>query len=315
MNDYCVGCQMLKTRCNKHQTEEKRLKEEIDGLKKELSGFHAICDEYLEGTETTRNPEFLGSYLEEKDEEIDLLKEQIDEKDEEIKELEEKGEEIESLEISVAKRDNTIEDLKRKVTWAKKIKVGLEKEVEELEEEIYEFNPLTGGLDRGTKKLDVANKKLMDFYETMTEDQQKDLIAYKGCVDGSPIDHQDAISWMAKLLQEREEFEEENNELHVEFEAKDDEIKKLKEKIAEIPSLLEEERYKEREELERDYADLDDELKEENEDLKEENEKLKEKLEIELAYGSGMTGLRARHKKKEEKLKEEIENLKEKITL
>ena len=53
----------------------------------------------------------------------------------------------------------------------------------------------------------------MDFYETMTEDQQQNLVAYKGCVDGSPIDHQDAISWMAKLLQERDEFEEEIDEL------------------------------------------------------------------------------------------------------
>ena len=33
---------------------------------KELQGFYAICDEYLEGTETTRNPEFLGAYIEEK---------------------------------------------------------------------------------------------------------------------------------------------------------------------------------------------------------------------------------------------------------
>ena len=46
-------------------------------LREEVEGFHSICDEYLEGTETTRNPEFLGSYIEEKDEEIAALVEEL----------------------------------------------------------------------------------------------------------------------------------------------------------------------------------------------------------------------------------------------
>ena len=129
----------------------------------------------------------------------------------------------------------------------------MEKENKEMKKEIFEFDPLTGGLSR-KKKLDVANKKLLDFYQTMTEDQQQNLAAYKNSVDGSPIDHQDIIAWMGKLLKERDEFEEENDEIHAEWQEKDDEIKKLKE----------------------------------------ENAELKLKLEQELAFGSGYNGLRAR---------------------
>ena len=85
-------------------------------------------------------------------------------------------------------------------------------EEKRLKEEIYEFDPLTGGLSE-KKKLDVANKKLLDFYQTMTEDQQQTLAFKKNCEDASPIDHQDIIAWMTQLLKERDEFEEENEEL------------------------------------------------------------------------------------------------------
>ena len=87
-------------------------------------------------------------------------------------------------------------------------------EIKELKKEIYEFDPLTGGLSE-KKKLDVANKKLLDFYQTMTEDQQQTLTFKKNCEDASPIDHQDIIAWMTQLLKERDEFEEENEELKV----------------------------------------------------------------------------------------------------
>ena len=103
-------------------------------------------------------------------------------------------------------------------------------EEKRLKEEIYEFDPLTGGLSE-KKKLDVANKKLLDFYQTMTEDQQQTLAFKKNCEDASPIDHQDIIAWMTQLLKERDEFEEE-------IEEKAEEIDELKEKISQLSASV-----------------------------------------------------------------------------
>ena len=50
----------------------------IHQVAKEIHGYHAICDEYLEGTETTRTPEFLRAYIEEKTDEITQLKEELE---------------------------------------------------------------------------------------------------------------------------------------------------------------------------------------------------------------------------------------------
>ena len=76
----------------------------VKKTQKELQGFYAICDEYLEGTETTRNPEFLGAYIEEKtgqlweqDEMYSQIEELKEEKEELQKQLEDDTRQVHTL--------------------------------------------------------------------------------------------------------------------------------------------------------------------------------------------------------------------------
>ena len=90
------------------------------------------------------------------------------------------------------------------------------------------------------------------------------------------------------------------------------EIEKLKAKVAEIPDLLEEERYKERAQNEQDWEDKDEEERldreGEIEKLEEENEKLKAELNAFVSVFDGNTSMK-KMKEENAKLKQEIKKL------
>lgn len=62
--------------------------EHLKAIREEVEGFHAICNEYLDGSPDTMNHESLHAQVDNWTEEISTLSEHIDDQDEKIEDLE-----------------------------------------------------------------------------------------------------------------------------------------------------------------------------------------------------------------------------------